>query len=97
MSDLVRDLGSNRFLAPSGALAAENFANVSDGEDLVAAGGPPNMVGALEPMAGRLSRERRRCSRNTPSTRSALRTPTHRWTTRDKPYGSISSGDRAKL
>lgn len=89
-------------LSPStsspGALAAGSFGSLSGGADLVAAGGPPNMAGALG-ADGRtaVAGAEETFSQQAFNAFGAAHRKLIGESTRDQPHGSLSTGDRAKL
>jgi hypothetical protein len=89
-------------LSPSGvapgALAAGNFGPVSHGADLVASDGPPNVAGALgSDGQAAVAGVEKMFSQHAFNAFGAAHTKLIGTSTRDQPYGSLSSGDRAKL
>lgn len=101
--NFVKRLGlAAQGLSPSGAapgaLAASNFGAVSHGADLVASDGPPNMAVALGANGlAAVAGAEKVFSQHAFNAFGAAHTKLIGASTRDHPYGSLSSGDRAKL
>ena len=81
-----------------GSLAAGNFGSSTQGSDLVASGGPPNIAAALgaDGLAAVAGAERV-FSQDAFNAFGATHARSIGASTRDQPYGSVSPGDRAKL
>jgi hypothetical protein len=84
--------------AGSGVLTAGSLGSVSQGADLVASDGPPNMAEALGTDGqAAIAGAEKVFSQHAFNAFGAMHTKLIGASTRDHPYGSLSSGDRAKL
>lgn len=84
--------------AAPGALGARTFSTMNHGADLVASDGPPNMAGALGADGqAAVAGVEKVFSQHAFNAFGAVHQKLIGASTRDQPYGSLSSGDRAKL
>ncbi len=83
---------------PTGALAAGTFNSRSHTPDLLASGGPPNMAAALgSDGQAAVAGSEDVFSQHAFTAYGATNAKSIGAATRDQPYGSVTSGDRAKL